>query len=254
MTTNCASNSKSTGIWNSSSNRLESVNLENIHANVYSSESQINHCFVHKIDILAIAVILSLISGNSECGGQLDLVLLLDSSGSVTQTHFEKTLSFVAYLVGLLGLQNDKTRVGLVTFSTKSRIIFHLDSYNNPYSLAKAIMATSYTPGKTNMADALNDMRTKMFQRERGDRPGVPNIGLLIADGYSSLYSPETVTEAQRARARGIQMYTIGIGVEDSDELKLIAQSKDRMFQTEDFDSLMNLASKMHQAICEGLY
>lgn len=181
------------------------------------------------------------------------MVVLLDSSGSVTQTHFEKMLSFVAYLAGLLGLEYDKTRVGLVTFSTTSQIIFQLDSHKTPYSLSKAIMATSYNPGKTNMAAALHDMRTEMFQREHGDRPGVPNIALLITDGYSSISSPEGVTEAQQARARGIQIFTVGIGIEDTDELELIAQGKHRVFQTDDFDSLLTLATKLHQAICKGV-
>ena len=102
------------------------------------------------------------------------------------------------------------------------------------------------------MAAALAAMRDEMFQRGRGDRPGVPNIGVLIADGYSTINQEETVVQANLARSKGTQFFTVGIGLEDFDELKLIANNDKHVFAAEDFDALVDIAHDLRDAICQG--
>ena len=176
----------------------------------------------------------------------------MDTSGSVTQTHFEKVLSFVAHLSRLIGMQDGKTRIGFLKYNQAARIEFHMNEHKTYSALAKAVMAVQYDPGKTNMAAALRRMRRDMFVRTHGDRPGVPNIGVLITDGYSSVDMHDTTVEANRARHKGIQLFGLGIGIEDFDELKLIANDENRVFSADDFDSLTDLVQTMADRICKG--
>ena len=187
-----------------------------------------------------------------ECPDESDIVFLLDSSGSVTKSHFEKMLIFVDYLIRLIGLGNGKTNVGLLVFNTNVKIAFHLNEHTTPAALTKALMATTYSPGKTNMADALKVMRTEMFLRDRGDRPGVPNIAVMITDGFSTLKQEVTIPEAVRANERGIQIFCVGIGIRDLDELKLIARDESRVFVAHNFDILRGVAKNLRVSICKG--
>lgn len=46
---------------------------------------------------------------------------------------------------------------------------------------------------------------------QQGDRPDVPNVGVVITDGKSN--EPEaTWNEAMQARDRGIEMIAVGVG------------------------------------------
>ncbi len=195
---------------------------------------------------------IDVVSGGPGCPTESDIVFMLDSSGSVTQTHFEKLLSFVAYLSRIIGLQDGKTRVGLLIFNDDAKIYINLADHQTSHSLSNAIMAVQYQPGKTNMAAGIRRMRDEMFQRDKGDRPGVPNIAVLIADGYSTKDSEYTTNEAIKARNRGIQFFTISIGLEDTDELELITNNKDRVFITAGFDFLIQIALQLKEAICKG--
>ncbi len=177
---------------------------------------------------------------------------MVDSSGSVTQTHFEKMLSFIAHLSRHIGMRDGKTRIGLLKYSDYAKIQFHMNDHQTYAALAKAVMAVPYDPGKTNIAAALKRVRRDMFVRAHGDRPGVPNIGVLLADGYSSVDMHDTGVEADRARHKGIQLFALGIGIEDFDELKMIAADEDRVFSVDGFDSLTDIVQTMADRICKG--
>ncbi len=149
-------------------------------------------------------------------------------------------------------MTDEKTRIGLLKYNDNAHIVFHLNEHQTQSAFSKSVMAVPYEPGRTNMAAALRTMRTDMFERIHGDRPGVPNIGVLIADGYSSIDMHDTTVQARRAREKGIQLFTLGIGIEDFDELKLIANNDKRVFSADGFDALTDLAQSMADAICKG--
>jgi uncharacterized protein YegL len=55
------------------------------------------------------------------CEARADIIFLLDSSGSVGHADFRSVKEFVHRMVGDLQIGKDKTRVGLVTYSSQSR-------------------------------------------------------------------------------------------------------------------------------------
>ena len=186
------------------------------------------------------------------CGNNVDLVFLLDTSGSVGQGNFNKMLMFVDQVVRLVGFELEMTRVGIITFSSDARIAFQLEDYKTQRTLTKAIMAVTYMPGQTNMAAALRKMREDMFAQMNGDRPGVANIAVLIADGFSSVDPLDTLPQAELARDRGVVLHTVGISIPDEDEIRAIAGSEERVFIVPGFKELLNIAEELKEAICAG--
>jgi collagen type VI alpha len=111
-----------------------------------------------------------------------------------------------------------------------------------------------YRHGSTNTADALKTMRTQMFTQANGDRPDVDNICIVVTDGVSNINSRRTIPEAEQARADGIHIYAIGIGLTDTKELDGIANKpvEENRFAVQEFSELRDMRLKIFSALCPG--
>ena len=169
---------------------------------------------------------------------------MLDASRSIRDGDFNKVLVFVDGVARRLGTSRACTRVGVLTFSGASHVAFHLAESRTAAAISEAIMSVAppTARGQTNTAAALRALREQMFRRERGDRPGVPNVGVLVTDGFSSVGTEPTLAAATEARRRGLLLFGVGVGIDDSDELDWITQDAQRVFLTPDFDSLLSAA------------
>jgi len=115
----------------------------------------------------------------------VDIVFVVDESGSIYVTNFELAKSFLAHLVGRLDIDSGSTRVGLVTYSSAIGSSFNLNIYSTISSVQAAILSLSYTGGATYTADALAYVRTTMLTSAAGDRSNVPNVIVVLTDGQS---------------------------------------------------------------------
>ena len=131
---------------------------------------------------------------------------------------------------------------------------FNLNTYSRRRDVFDAIDNIPYIYGSTNTADALQVMYTRMFTLRNGDRPGVPNVGILITDGVSNINSRRTIPEAVNARQAKIHIYAIGIGLTDTRELDAIASepAAENSLAVQDFDELSGLPKRIFDAICPG--
>jgi len=59
-----------------------------------------------------------------------------------------------------------------------------------------------------------------------GNRPNVPDKGILISDGYSNILQNNTVPAADLAKAAGIELYTVVINKDHN----LVEMSEVRIF------------------------
>lgn len=97
-------------------------------------------------------------------------------------------------------------------------------------------------------------MKDIMFNAANGDRPGVPNIGIIITDGQSN--SPDqTRDQAQQVRNAGITLFSVGIGRGVSiPELNAMATDPDstHVFTVDDFSKLSQIKALFQQQTCDG--
>lgn len=97
-------------------------------------------------------------------------------------------------------------------------------------------------------------MRDTMFTSGNGDRPQVRNTAIVITDGQSNINSQQTIPEAIKAKADGIGIYAIGIGLTETKELQGIASTPlgDFLYTVDDFEDLHGLKDRMFESICPG--
>jgi len=128
----------------------------------------------------------------------VDIVFVLDESGSVGSDNFDLMKSFVSQLVGRFDIDSGNTRVGLVTYSSSVIAQFNLSDYNTTASVQSSISSLNYSGGSTDTAAALAYVRTWMLTSEAGDRSNVPNVVVVLTDG-SSNDPPLTAVSVQQS-------------------------------------------------------
>lgn len=184
---------------------------------------------------------------------RLDLVFVLDSSGSIVDNfppepgtdNWVRMLDYLASLVRSLAVERDGVRVGLVRYSNTARSIFYLNSYFDKQELIRVLYRTQFTGGATNTSGALRETRLRQFTELRGDRPGVPNAVLLVTDGVSTHDTARTIPEARRLHDQGVKVFVVGITSSvDQVEIKEISSQPQQLdqnyFYSTQFTNLQN--------------
>ena len=91
----------------------------------------------------------------ADCRGTVDIVFILDGSGSVRHENFDIMKDFVKHLLETINVGPTDSRVGMVTFSNSAHVEFYLNDYESRFSVSNAIDDVPYRMGTTNTADAL---------------------------------------------------------------------------------------------------
>ena len=185
----------------------------------------------------------------------MDIIIILDSSTSVGDDNYNKMKSFCKDFLKNADLDSGNVRVGIVSYSTGVHIEFNLNTYSTSKDIIAAIDAIPYRYGSTNTADGLRTMRTQMYTAANGDRKDVPNVVIILTDGVSNINSRRTIPEAEQARAEGIHIYAVGIGLRDTRELDAMASvpASENSFNVQSFDELAALTDRVFQAFCPGI-
>lgn len=178
---------------------------------------------------------------------KVDIAFVLDASKSLGVDNYEKMKGFVKRLLDGADIDNGDVRVGIVSYSTKANVEFMLNSYNTKADVFDAVNSISWKCGSINTADGLRAMREEIFSEDNGDRHGVPNICILITDGVSNINSRRTIPEAEYAKASGIHIFAIGIGLKDQREINEMASkpASTNAFAVRTFDELEDLDEKV---------
>ena len=145
------------------------------------------------------------------CFELLDLIFVLDASGSVHRANFAKMLKFVKDYVTESDVEWGTVRIGVMTFSDEALPVFHLNAYRTREGMLAAIDTIKYTRGTTNTGQALRFLHSLMFTEEHGDRSNARNVAFLVTDGASN-DAVYTMSEARQAKHKNINLYVMGIG------------------------------------------
>ncbi|OWF48418.1 collagen alpha-1(XII) chain-like [Mizuhopecten yessoensis] len=185
-------------------------------------------------------------------GKPADIYILMDSSTSIGRFNFQRQKTFVKNMVSRFDISQDKTRVGVVTFSNEYNLDVPLGSANDANSLSEAIQRIPYSYGTTNTADAIRFVRERGFTEERR-REGVAHIIIVLTDGLSR-DQLLTKQESELARDQGIYLFAIGIGNgAQLEELQNIGNKPhDKyVFQVRSFRALDSIKDLLASRTCE---
>jgi len=139
------------------------------------------------------------------CASKVDLVLVLDGSGSVKSEGWTKISEFAKLLTGKIKFGEEHAKVGLVQFSTEAKLFQSLTATSSEVDTQLAGMA--WLKGSTNTAEAFVLAR-ETFLSGRKDAQGVV---VVITDGMpSSKYL--TSTSVARIKDQGVRVVFVAVG------------------------------------------
>lgn len=190
------------------------------------------------------------------CEANLDIVFVLDQSGSVGWYNNYIALNFLENVVNFFTIGANETQVGLITYSTYAHVQFDLDDFHSKKAIIDKISTIGYPAGWTATALGLFQAGVILNPTEkRGARPisdGIPRIVVLITDGKSNRYPIDKV--ATSLHDFGIQVYTLGIGNIYLPELKFIASDPDpyHVFLLDSFNDAEGFVDLLSITTCES--
>ncbi|XP_035673528.1 collagen alpha-1(XXII) chain-like [Branchiostoma floridae] len=196
-----------------------------------------------------------------------DLVLLLDMSGSIGSTDFTSLKTYVAELLSYICPENEMGtfhRVAVVTFSSSVVLNFNFHEATSLGQIQASIHSLPYEGGSTRTADAINFVRTQVFQTGNyRDEPDVDLEVLLITDGHpnGAGNSPQDVELAAEALGERANIFALGYGsayssASDFDHLKNLVTAPwyKHIFNLEhvsDFETMLDtLANRPSHMVC----
>ncbi|XP_008336318.2 von Willebrand factor A domain-containing protein 1-like, partial [Cynoglossus semilaevis] len=131
-----------------------------------------------------------------------NILVLLDSSGSLSDYEFSQLLRFTSKLLRPLTLDNGNVRVGLLQVGTSPHLEFGLDVHKSQRSLQEALQTVRHLRGNTNTVEALRLAQRLLSEAEEEE----PKILLWLTDGAQ----PGDVTEAMtELKTRGVTVMIV---------------------------------------------
>uniref|UniRef100_A0A3B3YEH4 VWFA domain-containing protein n=1 Tax=Poecilia mexicana TaxID=48701 RepID=A0A3B3YEH4_9TELE len=178
-----------------------------------------------------------------------DVIFLTESSERISAEDFRKMKEFMKSVVtkSIVGL-NDM-RVGVMQFSTRTKVEFRLNQYFSKDEILEAIDNMKQQNGGVETGRALTEV--SQFFSEGGRRSfRVPQILMVITDGAAT--NPDNLRKNSDAlRANNITVFSIGVENANKTELLIMAgNNQSNVFYVDKFDQLETLYKQISGVIC----
>ncbi|NXN48534.1 CO6A6 protein, partial [Rynchops niger] len=182
---------------------------------------------------------------------RLDIVFVMDSSGSISSSQYQAMKDFIIALVKQSDVGPDGVQFGALKYSDKPVELFYLNKYTTKQDITEAIQRDDPLGQSTYTAKAL--VHSEMFfTEEHGSRKskGVPQVLMVITDGES--HDKDKLDDvAQRLRNKGVTIYAVGVEGASRSELLTMAGSEDKCFYVDTFNGLENLTANITDDMCD---
>ena len=116
----------------------------------------------------------------SGCRARVDLAFVIDGSGSIEhygRGNFRRCLNFVKAIVRRFNTDSGQTRIGVVLFSSRPRLIFRFGQYRRKSTILRVISRIRYPRGGTKIGYAMRYTYSRVF---RYARKGVRKVIVVL--------------------------------------------------------------------------
>ncbi|XP_048464938.1 collagen alpha-3(VI) chain [Rhincodon typus] len=181
-----------------------------------------------------------------------DIVLVVDSSTSISDENFEEVREFLYTFVSGLDIAENKVRIGLVQYSDDPKTEFLLNQYSSKNDILNYLQSLQQKKGRTDTRRALEFLQSQHFVPAAGSRAAdnVQQIVILVTDG-------ESITEvddaANRLRNSGVTIYVVGVNIQGKKELQDISSRPVQRYtyHVANFLGMKEISNKILESVCK---
>lgn len=179
--------------------------------------------------------------------GKVDLVLVLDGSGSISLPDFALLKDFAKAVVNGFDVNPSEARIGIIQFSTFPQLEAPLGT--DSAGLLNTLSAMIKISAGTQIHLAIDAAQSELNTRGRADEK---HVIMLLSDGVSSQIP--AIASADAAKAAGTDFVTVFVGNYVSGQILLqkIASRPEYYFQVNDFTQLQAIINALINNICPG--
>ena len=192
---------------------------------------------------------------SERCYRPVDLIILLDCSGSIGWWNWYKELTFARNLIDRFRIGATKTHVGVLAFHEKVSVAVNLTQEGWKMSTISASiksMLPLWKPHMRTYTDVALNKAITMIEEAKQAR-GVPKIVVMVTDGRSSNGMESLIKPVERLKKMDAHTYCVGVGPSiDIWELRYIANKTDNVFQIKNFNQLLASLRKIASKLCYG--
>jgi len=179
--------------------------------------------------------------------GPVDLVFVVDGSGSVGANGFELSKQFVGEVADRFTISPSDTQIGIVQFSSLHHQELSIFQGKDLGNIQNALNAMTHMSGGT-LTSAAIEFTSSLFNN---DRPSAKRVMIVLTDGQSGDFHVLPQAKAVAA-SLGITMMSVGVGSGIGiTELKAIADQDDYVFTMNDFNALVAAVDDFSTEVCE---
>ncbi|XP_044602757.2 integrin alpha-D isoform X2 [Equus asinus] len=190
-----------------------------------------------------------------ECPNQeIDIVFLIDGSGSIAPSEFKQMKDFVRAVMGQF--EGTNTLFSLMQYSSGLKTHFTFSKFRSSLSPLRLVDPIVQLQGLTFTATGILAVVNELFHSKNGARRSAKKILIVITDGQKYKDPREYRDVIPQAERAGIIRYAIGVGDAFQEpiarqELNTIgsAPSQDHVFKVDNFAALGSIQKQLQEKI-----
>ena len=138
----------------------------------------------------------------------IELAFLLDSSSKSIGNAWTWILDFTNSVIAGYNINPSCVRAAVIIYSDNAVVSIELNRYNNINSLQQAVLQITLLNGGSNLANAFNLLRTRVFV-SNVIRQGTALIAVVVTDQIQQ--SQQLTNEANSVKGQGVTIIAVGI-------------------------------------------
>ncbi|XP_032218274.2 uncharacterized protein LOC116601510 isoform X2 [Nematostella vectensis] len=184
------------------------------------------------------------------CSGKIDVVYLMDTSGSISQDDYRREKQFVKDLARIFRVGDEASHASAIIYNDDAHVQSKLGEHRSTEAFSKSVDAIPYLHGRTRIDRGLEEA-TKMF---KSAREGVSKVLIVLTDGRQTP-DPDAIPldqASQPLKNDGVDIYAVGVGSKiDEKELHQIASKDSNVFTVDSFSALLGESQTIARRACD---
>ncbi|XP_041039948.1 collagen alpha-6(VI) chain-like [Carcharodon carcharias] len=179
---------------------------------------------------------------------EADIVFLIAGSESINANDFKFMKDFLKYMVKMFNTGPTEFQFAVAQFSTDTVTAFHLNDTHVQTELVDKIENIKQLPAGELTREVFKLVKD-LFQPSVGSRKlkGVPQYLLVITD---EVFKDKVIAPANDLRKENINVFAIGIGQANENQLVQISGAPERKFYIKNFAELDKIKRRIVRKLC----
>lgn len=194
---------------------------------------------------------------SEQCTQKSDVAFVIDSSGSISRTNFQKEKDFVKEVASTFKMGPDQSQIAVISYSDDAQIDVKFGEYSNVNDFNAAVDSVKHQRRRTRIDLALDLAVSGLFTPEGGARPNVAKVMIILTDGkQTNMSGSKSLDVAVRPLQKiNVTIFAVGVGnaIDINELLHLVGDNEENLFRARNFNELARDSLRLASRTCKRI-